>query len=115
MSLRGEKEVRKLEGLTLIVAIKQTCDGCRDFVFSELEELRDTPVVIVSATSDLHDEWAGAVQSILVAPDALKELDIRWPPFYVLVDPQERRVVSEGVVFAPQQVASEIKPFLARS
>jgi hypothetical protein len=112
VSIRGEKEVRNLEGLTLIVAIKQSCDGCRDFVFSDLRELRGTPVVIVSATGDLNDEWAGAAQPILVAPDVLKELEIRWPPFYVLVNPEERRVVIEGVVFAPGQVASEIAPYL---
>jgi hypothetical protein len=111
-SLRGDEEVRALRGLTLIVAVKQSCDGCRDFVFSNLEELRGTPVVIISATGDLNAEWADAVQPILVAPDVLAELDIRWPPFYVLVDPQERRVVTEGVVFAPAQVASEIAPFL---
>ena len=112
LTLRGEKEARKLEGLTLIVAIKQTCDGCRDFVFSDLVELSDTPVVIVSATGDLNAEWVDALQPILVAPDVLKALEIRWPPFYVLVDPQERRVVTEGVVFAPSQVASEIAPYL---
>jgi hypothetical protein len=82
-------------------------------VFSSLEELRGTPVVIVSATIDLNAEWADAVQPIMVAPDVLKELEIRWPPFYVLVDPRERRVVTEGVVFAPSQVASEIAPYLA--
>jgi hypothetical protein len=51
----------------------------------------------------------------VVAPDVLKELEIRWPPFYVLVDPQERRVITEGVVFAPAQVASEIASFLPPS
>jgi hypothetical protein len=112
-SLRGEREVRKLQGLNLIVAIKQSCDGCRDFVFSDLEELRGTPVVVVSATTDLNAEWVDAVQSILVSPDVLQELDIRWPPFYVLIDADEQRVVTEGVVFAPSQVAAEIAPFLA--
>jgi hypothetical protein len=113
VTLEGEKQVRKLEGLTLIVAIKQSCDGCRDFVFSELRELSGTPVVVVSATADLNAEWVDAVQPIMVAPDVLNELDIRWPPFYVLLDPFRRRVVTEGVVFAPSQVASEIAPYLA--
>jgi hypothetical protein len=112
-TLEGEQQVRKLQGLTLIVAIKQSCDGCRDFVFSDLRELAGTPVVIVSATTDLNAEWVDAVQPILVAPDVLMELEIRWPPFYVLIDPLHRRVVTEGVVFAPGQVASEIAPYLA--
>jgi hypothetical protein len=113
--LSGDDVVLHLEGVTLIVAVKQSCDGCRDFVFSPLEELNDTPVVILSATSDINGEWVGATQSIVVAPDVLKELEIRWPPFYVLVDPQERRVITEGVVFAPAQVASEIASFLPPS
>jgi hypothetical protein len=98
---------------TLIVAIKQSCDGCRDFVFSSLDELSHLPVLILSATGDLNGEWVDAVQPIVVAPGAIAELEIRWPPFYVLVDPKEHRVVSEGVVFGPAQVASEIAPYLA--
>jgi hypothetical protein len=113
-SLQGEAIRKKLDGLSLIVAIKQSCDGCRDFVFSTLSELRDLPVLILSATGDVNGEWVDALQSILVAPQVLADLDIRWPPFYVLVDPSQHQVVTEGVVFAPSQVASEIATYLAR-
>ena len=112
-SLQGEAISRTLNGLTLIVAIKQSCDGCRDFVFSTLSELRDLPFVILSATDDLNGEWIDALQPILVAPQALADLDIRWPPFYVLVEPQQHQVVTEGVVFAPAQVAAEIAAYLS--
>jgi len=112
-SLQGEVLTRTLNEPTLIVAIKQSCDGCRDFVFSSLDELSHLPVLILSATGDLNGEWVDAVQPIVVAPGAIAELEIRWPPFYVLVDPKEHRVVSEGVVFGPAQVASEIAPYLA--
>jgi hypothetical protein len=114
-SLLGDEVVLHLEGVTLIVAIKQSCDGCRDFVLSPLEDFIDTPVVILSATSDFNGEWVGATHPIVVAPDVLKELEIWWPPFYVLVDPQLRRVITEGVVFAPAQVASEIAPYVTHS
>ena len=113
-SLQGEAISRTLNGLTLIVAIKQSCDGCRDFVFSTLSELRDLPFVILSATDDLNGEWIDALQPILVAPQVLVDLDIRWPPFYVLVEPQQHQVVTEGVVFAPAQVAAEIAAYLSR-
>lgn len=113
-SLQGEAISRTLNGLTLIVAIKQSCDGCRDFVFSTLSELRDLPFVILSATNDLNGEWIDALQPILVAPQVLVDLDIRWPPFYVLVEPQQHQVVTEGVVFAPAQVAAEIAAYLSR-
>lgn len=113
-SLDGEPVSKKLDGLSLIVAIKQSCDGCRDFVFSALSEFRDLPVLILSATGDVNGEWVDALQPILVAPQALADLDIRWPPFYVLVDPSQHQVVTEGVVFAPSQVATEIAMYLAR-
>jgi hypothetical protein len=44
----------------------------------------------------------------------LAALDIRWPPFYVLIDPASRRVVTEGVVFDAAQVARETARFRPR-
>ena len=98
--------------MTLVVAVKTMCDGCRDFVSASLEEFRDLEVIIVSATNDPDGEWANARHSILVAPELLKQLDVRWPPFYVLIDATTHEVVSEGVVFGPSQVAQEIARFV---
>jgi hypothetical protein len=112
-TLDGDEVTRTLDGLTLIVAIKQSCDGCLDFVTSALDELGHVAVIIVSATIDLNGEWVGAKHEVVVAPELLVELGIRWPPFYVLVDPGNGRVVTEGVVFAPSQVAEEIAPYVA--
>ena len=109
----GDEVTVALDGLTLIVAIKAHCDGCTDFVHSTLDELRGVKVLVLSESQDLEGEWANAVQPVLVAPDTLRELDVRWPPFYVLVDPATSRVVTEGVVFGPAQVAMEIAPHLA--
>src|SRR5580692_9367791 len=67
-SLGGTPISRPLVGLTLIVAVKQSCDGCRDFIFSGLNELTDVPVVILSATGDDNGEWSDARQEVLVAP-----------------------------------------------
>lgn len=114
-TLQGASVTKELSETTLIVAIKQSCDGCRDFVRSPLSELDGVAVVIISATGEADGEWSDAVQPILVAPGAIDELDICWPPFYVLVDPRARRVITEGVVFGPAQVASEIAPYLAPS
>jgi len=49
---------------------------------------------------------------IVVAPDLLSLLEIRWPPFYVLIDPRVGTVLVEGVVFGPGQVAQEIKSYV---
>jgi hypothetical protein len=100
-----------LNEVTLVVAIKSDCDGCRDFLHSELEELR-LPVVVISASDDESSEWGDARQPVFVSPEAFRLLDVRWPPFYVLIDPLARRVVTEGVLFGPAQVAAEIAPYL---
>ena len=101
----GERHVELLR-TTLVVAVKPDCDGCRDFLFSDLHELSDVDVVVVSAVSS--DEWADTPNDVLIAPELMNELDIRSAPFYVLIDPNSLRVVTEGVVFGPSQVAAEI-------
>jgi hypothetical protein len=112
LTLQGKEWRRVLEGLTLVVAVKPQCDGCRDFIDGDLDELDDVDVVIVSATFD--DEWHGARQRVVVSPGTLSQLDIRSAPFYVLIDATRQLVVSEGIVFGTAQVADEISPFLAR-
>jgi len=44
----------------------------------------------------------------VVSPALLTALDVRWPPFWVLVDPERGRVVREGVPFGPAQIAEAI-------
>lgn len=110
--LNGQDAKVELAGLTLVVAVKTHCDGCRAFVDSELSELSGFKVIVVSATNDLDGEWVGARRPILVSPDGLAALGITWPPFYVVVDAERRRIVTEGVVFAPEQVAAEIARYL---
>ena len=111
-TLSGESVQRDFERLTLVVAIKPSCTGCRDFVFSPLEELRHVAIVVISASAEVKGEWRGAARPIIVAPSLFTALDIRWPPCYVLVDPGVGRVVTEGAVLGPSQVALEIAPFL---
>jgi hypothetical protein len=111
-SLSGEPVAKPFRGLTLVVAIKPECDGCRDFVESALNEFRDLDVVLVASRDEMNDEWRHARHEIIVAPDFLVELDVRWPPFYVLLDATTRRVLVEGVVFGPAQVAEEIRPYV---
>lgn len=110
----GTHVSRDLVGLTLIVAVKTMCDGCRDFIHSELREFADVPVFIISAEADVNGEWEGAMNDVIIAPRTMDALEIRWPPFYVLVDPLRQCVVTEGVVFGPSQVAEEIAVHLSR-
>jgi hypothetical protein len=101
-----------LTKLTLLVVIKANCDGCHDFLFSDLGEFAEIDVVFMSATDDTDNEWIDAPRPVLIAPDALLALDVKWPPFYVLVDPIAGLVRTEGVLFGPSQVAAEIASFL---
>jgi hypothetical protein len=107
----GDEATVALTRITLIVAIKSNCDGCRAFINEDLSDL-PVPVLVIGADEDESSEWLDATQPVLVSPDAFRLLDIRWPPFYVLIDPIARRVVSEGVLFGLAQVAAEIAPFL---
>jgi hypothetical protein len=100
-----------LNGITLVVAIKSDCDGCQSFINAPLDELR-VPLLVISADDEKSSEWIDAVQPVLVSRDAFQQLDIRWPPFYVLIDPVAGRVLTEGVLFGPSQVIVEIEPYL---
>jgi hypothetical protein len=106
----GDEAVVELSEVTLVVAIKSRCDGCRDFINADLDEL-NVPVLVISAKDDESAEWRDARQPILVSPDAFALLDLRSAPFYVLVDPIGGRVVTEGVLFGASQVAEEIAPY----
>ncbi len=107
----GAEVALDLTEVTLVVAIKSDCDGCREFINADLDELR-LPVVVISAGDDESSEWKGARQSVFVSPEAFRLLDVRWPPFYVLIDPLVHRVLTEGVLFGPEQVVAEIAGYL---
>jgi hypothetical protein len=111
-TLDGTTRTLQLTRPTLVVAVKPQCDGCRDFLFGDGHEFVDLDVVLVSATAD--EEWRDAPREVMIAPALMDELNIRSAPFYVLIDPTSQRLLVEGVLFAPAQVASEIASYLPR-
>ncbi len=96
---------------TLVVAVKPECDGCVEFVRGDLSVFQGVEVVVASAAAS--DEWRDAPHSVWVSPELLEVLGIAAPPFYVFIDPTTSRVLVEGAVLSPAQVAAEIAPFLA--
>lgn len=94
---------------TLVLAVKEDCDGCRDVV----ERGVAVPGVTVVLVAERAGALVGAVGLALVAPGAMDALGLRWPPTYVLVDPEGPRVVAEGSVFSSEQVAAEVLAALA--
>jgi hypothetical protein len=109
-TIDGEPLEIDIEGTTLVVAVKPNCDGCRTFLEGDLDAFRDIDVVFVSVSND--DEWRVSSHEVLIAPAVFVALEIRSAPFYVLIDAQSSRVVAEGSLFSPTQVAAEIAVFL---
>jgi hypothetical protein len=107
----GDEVEIQLTRRTLLIAIKANCDGCRAFLNASLDEFNRLDVVFVASLDD--EEWSGYSRPVLISPDTLQHLDVRSPPFYVLIDPATLVVLSEGVVFGPSQVATEIARFLS--
>jgi hypothetical protein len=105
----GDDVTITLSAVTLVVAIKSNCDGCREFLDADLGQF-SVPVLVVSA--EASNEYHGARQPVFVSPDALRLLEVKWPPFYVLIDPIARKVLTEGVLFGVDQVSAEIASFL---
>ncbi len=112
VTLAGEVLEGEFVRPTLIVAVKADCLGCRSVLESPADALGDVDVLLVAREASGESWWAGSAHRVVVSPTLLDDLDVRWPPFYVLVDPRSQRVLTEGVVFAPEQVRGEIAAFV---
>ena len=111
-NLLGEPVSGEFTSPTLVVAVKEDCWGCRSVLESSPGEMGDVMTLLVAAQTPRELGWRTSKHQVLISDSLLRELDVRWPPFYVLVDPSSENVVSEGVVFGVQQVREEIAPFL---
>jgi len=111
-SLDGEILEGEFTSLCLVLAVKEDCMGCRSVFDAAADAFGNVAVLIVARTDSREPWWDESVHPVVISPTLLDDLAVRWPPFYVLVDPVAQRVVSEGVVFAPAQVREEIAPFL---
>lgn len=112
INLLGEPVKGEFTALTLVVAIKEDCWGCRNVVESSPGAMGDVATILVAAQASRETNWRTSPHPVLISASLLQELDVRWPPFYVLVDPLDEKVVNEGVVFDVQQVREDIAPFL---
>ena len=112
MTLQGEMVQGEFASPTLILAVKQDCLGCQSVFEAPERAFGDVSTLIVAARASIEPFWRTTQHRVLVSELLLQELDVRWPPFYVLIDPSSETVLSEGVVFAPEQVREEIAPYL---
>jgi hypothetical protein len=111
-SLDGQPLEGVFERTTVVVAVKEDCWGCRSVFESPVDAFGDVATLIVARSVSSEPWWRSSGHRVVVSPELLDQLDVRWPPFYVVVDPLRERVVCEGVVFAPEQVKTEIAAFL---
>lgn len=100
----------QIAATTLVAVVKPGCDGCRSFTHGDLGALDATPVLVVSATEG--PEWADAARPVLVSPSWVSASGVSGAPHYVLVD-AGGRVLTEGVLFSPDQVRDEVAGHLA--
>jgi hypothetical protein len=112
MTLQGEMVQGQFVSPTLILAVKEDCLGCQSVLEAPEGAFGDVAMMIVAARPSAEPFWRTSQHRVLVSELLLQELDVRWPPFYVLIDPLSEKVLSEGVVFAPDQVREEIAPYL---
>ena len=112
MTLQGEVIQGDFVSPTLIVAVKEDCLGCRSVMQSPEGAFGDVEILIVAARPSAEAFWRTCAHRVVVSESLLRELDVRWPPFFVLIDPANETVLCEGVVFAPEQVRDEIAPFV---
>ncbi len=114
VTLDGQAVEEEFMTRTLVVAIKEDCLGCLSVVRAPADVFGDVATLLVAASASAESSWRDSAHRVVVSGQLLAALDVRWPPFYVLIDPEHGRVVCEGVVFSPEQVREEITTHLAR-
>jgi hypothetical protein len=112
LSLSGELVQGEFVRPTLVLAVKEDCLGCRSVLESPVDAFGDVATLVVAARPSTEPWWAASHHPLVVSELLLQQLDVRWPPFYVLIDAKNATVVTEGVVFGPGQVREEIAAFL---
>ena len=93
---------------TLIVAVKDNCDGCQAFLTHPEPTFAGWQLLLIS-----KDVFATPLerQAVWQSSELFDALEISAAPFYVALDGTPLEVVTEGVVFDPQQVVSELSLF----
>jgi len=97
---------------TLVLAVKGNCDGCAALLRTPLEAFGGVPVLVIAATELDEPAWRDSSLDVLVSPSLFAALDIRWPPFWALVDGERGCVLREGVPFGAEQIVADVADLL---
>ena len=96
----------EVESPSLIVVVKDNCQGCGDFVSNQ-------GVIPISLLVVTESQSASKAYDALYAPDFIGQIDARFAPVYLLAAGSPLEVVAEGTVFSTDQVLAEIAPLLS--
>lgn len=100
----GEAVVGTIAQPTLVVVVKENCQGCSEFVADE--EIIDVPLLVVTAS-----QLASRTYGVLWAPEFIEALDARYAPVYLWLAGDPLEVVTEGTVFSAEQVLAELAAY----
>lgn len=104
VSEAGETHHVELAPRTLIVAVKPNCDGCQHFLNHPGDSFAGWHLLVIT-----KDQFvSNAAQPLWRSDELFNALEISAAPFYVALDGHPLEIVGEGVVFAPEQVESEL-------
>jgi hypothetical protein len=100
------------EARTLIIAAKEDCDGCRQLIEAPASAFGPVEVLVVVERASEEPSWRSSAHRVVVSPSLLTALDVRWPPFWVLIDPASGTVLREGVPFGVAHLREAITELL---
>ena len=112
VDLRGDTVEGEFVGVTLVVAVKEDCLGCRSVFESSADAFGGVTTLLVAARTSEEPWWGETHHRLVISERLLADLDIRFPPSYVVIDAARATVVCEGAVFGPEQVKEEIAAYL---
>jgi len=98
----------------LVIAVKESCDGCATLLEAPYGTYNalDVDILFVAGEHSNETAWSDCLYSRLVSAELLAALDIRWPPFWVLIDGTTGDVIAEGVPFGVSHLIKEVRAFL---
>jgi len=98
----------------LVIAVKESCDGCAellDAAYGSYDRLGVELLFLAGAHSN-ETAWLDSSHPRLVSAELLATLDVRWPPFWMLIDGTDGAVIAEGVPFGVAHLIKEVRAFL---
>ena len=110
--VHGVPVVLDFTATTLLLVVKPNCVACDELLAAGPEFFDGFDVHVLAGEASTSTGFLRG--DVVIAPEALTALDVRWPPAYLVIDPVAGCVIGEGVIFDAAQVRDEIAAFNVR-